>query len=56
MEAALGEAAPIPLRIFANRTLTLGVVISFVVGAGMFGEILLLPQYLQRARCWAVCS
>ncbi|GAB4582665.1 MDR family MFS transporter [Nocardia sp. IFM 10818] len=50
VEAALGEAALIPLRIFANRTFALGVVISFVVGAGMFGGILLLPQYLQVVR------
>ncbi|WP_067703981.1 MDR family MFS transporter [Nocardia jejuensis] len=49
-EAALGDAALIPLRIFANRTFALGVIISFVVGAGMFGGILLLPQYLQAVR------
>ncbi|WP_174562565.1 MDR family MFS transporter [Nocardia acidivorans] len=50
VEAMLGEAALIPLRIFENRTFALGVVISFVVGAGMFGGILLLPQYLQAVR------
>ncbi|MEU1206174.1 MDR family MFS transporter [Nocardia sp. NPDC005825] len=50
IERALGDAALIPLRIFANRTFALGVVISFVVGAGMFGGILLLPQYLQADR------
>ncbi|WP_051177788.1 MDR family MFS transporter [Nocardia concava] len=50
VEAALGDAALIPLRIFKNRTFALGVVISFVVGAGMFGGILLLPQYLQADR------
>ncbi|MEV6772651.1 MDR family MFS transporter [Nocardia sp. NPDC051030] len=50
VEKALGDAALIPLRIFANRTFALGVVISFVVGAGMFGGILLLPQYLQAVR------
>ncbi|MFF2553150.1 MDR family MFS transporter [Nocardia sp. NPDC058058] len=50
VEAALGDAALIPLRIFENRTFALGVVISFVVGAGMFGGILLLPQYLQAVR------
>jgi MFS family permease len=32
---------------FKNSTLALGVVISFVVGAAMFGGISLLPQYLQ---------
>lgn len=50
VERALGDAALIPLRIFADRTFALGVVISFVVGAGMFGGILLLPQYLQVVR------
>ncbi|MCU1647610.1 MAG: putative transporter [Nocardia sp.] len=50
VERMLGDAALIPLRIFRNRTFALGVVISFVVGAGMFGGILLLPQYLQAVR------
>ncbi|MFI1914509.1 MDR family MFS transporter [Nocardia sp. NPDC020380] len=50
VEAALGDAALVPLRIFKNWTFALGVVISFVVGAGMFGGILLLPQYLQAVR------
>lgn len=50
VEAGMGDAALIPLRIFANRTFALGVIISFVVGAGMFGGILLLPQYLQVVR------
>ncbi|MBL1077330.1 MFS transporter [Nocardia sp. 2] len=50
IEAKLGDAALIPLRIFRNRTFALGVVISFVVGAGMFGGILLMPQYLQVVR------
>ncbi|MFE3189222.1 MDR family MFS transporter [Nocardia sp. NPDC059240] len=50
VEAALGDAALVPLRIFRSRTFALGVIISFVVGAGMFGGILLLPQYLQADR------
>ncbi|WP_405488183.1 MDR family MFS transporter [Nocardia sp. NBC_00511] len=50
VESRLGDAALIPLRIFRNRTFALGVLISFVVGAGMFGGILLLPQYLQAVR------
>ncbi|QLY31397.1 MDR family MFS transporter [Nocardia huaxiensis] len=50
IEAKLGDAALIPLRIFRNPTFALGVVISFVVGAGMFGGILLMPQYLQVVR------
>jgi len=47
VEAKLGDAALIPLRMFKNSTFALGVVISFVVGAAMFGGISLLPQYLQ---------
>ncbi|MCA2209513.1 DHA2 family efflux MFS transporter permease subunit [Nocardia rosealba] len=50
IEKYMGDAALIPLRIFDNVTFTLGVVISFVVGAAMFGGMLLLPQYLQVVR------
>ncbi|WP_216894140.1 MDR family MFS transporter [Nocardia alni] len=50
IEAKLGDAALIPLRMFKNSTFALGVVISFVVGAAMFGGISLLPQYLQVVR------
>ena len=50
VEARLGDAALIPLRMFKNTTFALGVVISFVVGAAMFGGISLLPQYLQVVR------
>ncbi|WP_280442057.1 MDR family MFS transporter [Nocardia brasiliensis] len=50
VEKNLRDAALIPLRIFKNGTFALGVVISFVVGAGMFGGISLLPQYLQVVR------
>ncbi|MFI1911557.1 MDR family MFS transporter [Nocardia sp. NPDC020380] len=47
IEAKLGDAALIPLRMFKSSTFALGVVISVVVGAAMFGGITLLPQYLQ---------
>ncbi|PKV78278.1 MDR family MFS transporter [Nocardia fluminea] len=50
VEKFMGDAALIPLRIFDNVTFALGVVISFVVGAAMFGGMLLLPQYLQVVR------
>ncbi|MEV6430023.1 MDR family MFS transporter [Nocardia sp. NPDC051463] len=50
VEKALKDKALIPLRMFTNRTFALGVVISFVVGAAMFGGISLLPQYLQVVR------
>ncbi|NUS44230.1 MAG: MFS transporter [Mycobacteriaceae bacterium] len=50
VEARLGDAALIPLRLFRNSTFALGVLISVVVGAAMFGGISLVPQYLQAVR------
>ncbi|RJO77900.1 DHA2 family efflux MFS transporter permease subunit [Nocardia panacis] len=50
VERAMKDAALIPLRMFKNTTFALGVVISIVVGAAMFGGISLLPQYLQVVR------
>lgn len=50
VERGLRDAALIPLRMFRNSTFALGVVISIVVGAAMFGGISLLPQYLQVVR------
>ena len=44
------EAALIPLRIFRNSTFSIGIGISIVVGAAMFGGIVLIPQYLQVVR------
>ncbi|GAB3310208.1 MDR family MFS transporter [Geodermatophilus aquaeductus] len=46
-ERAYREDAILPLRMFANRTFSVSSVSSIVLGAGMFGGILLLPQYLQ---------
>jgi EmrB/QacA subfamily drug resistance transporter len=46
-ERAYGEDAILPLRMFANRTFSVSSASSIVLGAGMFGGILLLPQYLQ---------
>src|SRR4051794_18120519 len=46
-ERAYKDDALLPLRLFKNRTFTVGSVGSIVLGAGMFGGILLLPQYLQ---------
>jgi EmrB/QacA subfamily drug resistance transporter len=46
-ERAYGDDALLPLRLFRNRTFAVGSVGSVVLGAGMFGGILLLPQYLQ---------
>ncbi|MFC9437638.1 MDR family MFS transporter [Nocardia sp. NPDC057030] len=50
IEAKMGDAALIPLRLFRNRTFALGVAIAMVVGASLFGGIILVPQYLQVVR------
>ncbi len=46
-ERAYQDDALLPLRLFRNRTFTVGGIGSVVMGAGMFGGLLLLPQYLQ---------
>src|SRR4051794_40979983 len=46
-ERAYRDDALLPLRLFRNRTFTVAGVGSVVMGAGMFGGLLLLPQYLQ---------
>jgi EmrB/QacA subfamily drug resistance transporter len=46
-ERAYGDEALLPLRLFKNRSFAIGGIGSIVMGAGMFGGILLLPQYLQ---------
>jgi EmrB/QacA subfamily drug resistance transporter len=37
----------LPLSLFKNRTFTLTSIIGFIIGAGMFGAIIMLPLYLQ---------
>src|SRR3954453_7990390 len=46
-ERVYKDEALLPLRMFRNRTLPVRSMASLVLGAGMFGGILLLPQYLQ---------
>ncbi|MEX5721891.1 MDR family MFS transporter, partial [Geodermatophilus maliterrae] len=46
-ERAYGHEALLPLRLFGNRSFTVATAGSVVVGAAMFGGLLLLPQYLQ---------
>jgi EmrB/QacA subfamily drug resistance transporter len=46
-EIAYRDEALLPLRLFTNRTFAVSCLSSLVVGAGMFGGLLLLPQYLQ---------
>ena len=37
----------LPMTLFKNRTFTLTSIIGFIIGAGMFGAIIMLPLYLQ---------
>lgn len=46
-ERRAGDNALIPLRIFTNRAIVIALSGGFVIGAGMFGGMLTLPQYLQ---------
>jgi EmrB/QacA subfamily drug resistance transporter len=46
-ERAYKDEALLPLRMFKNRTFSVSALSSIVLGMGMFGGILLLPQYLQ---------
>jgi EmrB/QacA subfamily drug resistance transporter len=46
-ERAYRDDALLPLRLFRNRSFAVSGVGSIVMGAGMFGGLLLLPQYLQ---------
>lgn len=46
-ERVMKDEALLPPRMFGERTFSVGIVSSFIVGMGMFGGMLLLPQYLQ---------
>ncbi|MGO4202379.1 MDR family MFS transporter [Rhodococcus sp. TAF43] len=47
VEYAMRDAALFPLHFFRGQTFALGVLISFLVGAVMFGAITVIPQFLQ---------
>ena len=47
VERAMGDAALIPLRIFRIRAAAVTIGASVVIGAAMFGGILVLPLYMQ---------
>lgn len=47
VEAWMKDDALIPLRIFRSRTIAIAISGGFVVGAGMFGGMTMIPQYLQ---------
>ena len=42
----------IPMRLFKNRTFSVGNVFGFILGFGMFGGIIYLPVYLQVVKGW----
>ena len=46
-ERAYKDEALLPLRLFGNRTVTVGAISSTVVGIAMFGGLLTVPLYLQ---------
>ena len=47
VERAMGPAAIIPLRLFSARGFSPAIVLSILIGFGMFGAMLTLPLYLQ---------
>jgi EmrB/QacA subfamily drug resistance transporter len=47
VESRMGDTALIPLRIFKNRAIVIALSGGFVIGAGMFGGMITIPQYLQ---------
>lgn len=49
-ERACGEDALIPIRLFHNSVFSLTTVIGLIVGMGMFGAMLMIPQYLQMVK------
>jgi EmrB/QacA subfamily drug resistance transporter len=40
----------LPLRLFRDRNFTIAQILSFLVGAAMFGAVNFLPQYMQNVR------
>ncbi|MFC3737053.1 MDR family MFS transporter [Paractinoplanes deccanensis] len=46
-ERAYGEEALLPLRLFRNRTVSVGATSSTILGMAMFGGLMTVPLYLQ---------
>ncbi|MCP2257932.1 drug resistance transporter, EmrB/QacA subfamily [Streptoalloteichus tenebrarius] len=46
-ERRMGDEAVLPLRLFRSPVFSLGNILNFIVGMGMFGGLLSLPLYLQ---------
>ncbi|MEV6563660.1 MFS transporter [Streptomyces kronopolitis] len=47
VERRIGDDALIPMRLFRNGTFSKTSVMSVLIGMGMFGGMLMIPQYLQ---------
>jgi EmrB/QacA subfamily drug resistance transporter len=47
VERAMGDEALIPMRLFGNKVFSRTSLLSVIVGAVMFGGLLMIPQYLQ---------
>jgi EmrB/QacA subfamily drug resistance transporter len=47
VERWIGEDALIPMRLFRNGTFSKTSLLSVLIGMGMFGGLLMVPQYLQ---------
>ena len=47
IERRMGDDALIPMRLFGNKVFSRTSLLSVLVGAGMFGGMLMIPQYLQ---------
>ncbi|MDI5967655.1 MFS transporter [Streptantibioticus silvisoli] len=47
VERWIGDDALIPMRLFRNATFSKTSVLAALIGMGMFGGLLLIPQYLQ---------
>ena len=47
IELRMGDDALIPMRLFGNKVFSRTSLLSVLVGAGMFGGMLMIPQYLQ---------
>lgn len=50
VERRMRDAALIPLRLFGNRTFSVGIAGGLLIGVAMFGGIAILPLYLQVVR------
>ncbi|MBT0771337.1 MFS transporter [Kineosporia sp. J2-2] len=46
-ERRIGDDALLPLRLFGNRTFSIGSTLNLIIGMGMFGGLAALPLYLQ---------